>query len=233
MKRTALVLAALLCLCLPGAARAEAAELDSGGGAGYVGGEKGWLLNGETLGNGQTAFHGEIGWPGLQLSLLHGVSDQLDLGGLFAFNFGVEGITDYGAQPGLRLGGILRLNLMDNGKVNLGLRVAPAMILYFYSSGYYLGGSSTVFGFAIPIQVVVGIPISPQFAVHFDMGLPMTIALTPDSSFTLSILPGAGLEYKLDRALSLTFDTAFGAAINFGGGASFQLRALFGVGYRF
>lgn len=227
MKRTALIIAALLCLWLPGAARAEVGTtLDTGGGSG--GGEQGWLLNGSTLGEGRTAFHGQLGWPGLNLSILRGMSDQVDLGGLFAFNFGVEGMTGPGAVPGLRFGGLLRVGLMDTARFNLGLRVSPAMVLYFFSG-------ATVFGFAIPIEVVAGLPITPQFEVHFGMGLPMTIELTPTAAFVLSFLPGVGIEYKLDHALSLTFDTAFGAAIQFGtyGGSSFQFRTLFGVGYRF
>jgi hypothetical protein len=221
MKRTALIVAAALCLWLPETARAE---YDTGGGFGSGGGEKGWLLNGSTLGEGRTAIHGELGWPGLHLGLLRGLSDQLDVGGLFDFNFGFEGVTSFPVTPGLRFGGILRLTLMDTPKLNLGLRVSPALALYFYSNVF--------FGLVFPVEVVAGLPITHQLSLHFGMGLPMNIFLAPNASFILSFLPGVGVEYKLDHALSVTFDTKFGAAVEFGAGTGFQFRAAFGIGYR-
>lgn len=225
MKRTALIVAAALCLWLPEMARAE---YDTGGGSGSGGGEKGWLLNGSTLGEGRTAIHGDLGWPGLHLSLLRGLSDQLDVGGLFDFNFGFEGVisSSLPVTPGLRFGGILRLTLMDTPKLNLGLRVSPALALYFYSNVH--------FGLIIPVEVVAGLPITQQLSLHFGMGLPMNIFLAPESFFVLSFLPGIGAEYKLDHTLSVTFDTKFGAAVAFNNyGTGFQFRTAFGIGYRF
>jgi hypothetical protein len=34
---------------------------------------------------------GQFGWPGISADLAYGVSDTLDLGGRFTFNYGEEG----------------------------------------------------------------------------------------------------------------------------------------------
>src|ERR1700716_3660471 len=75
----------------------------------------GWsVLSGRTVGTDQNVIHGQVGWPGISATLLHGVSRQVDIGGAFAFNYGVEGSTY--VYPELTLRGVGRLNLVDTPK---------------------------------------------------------------------------------------------------------------------
>jgi hypothetical protein len=193
-------------------------------------GDRSWLLNGLGLGTGQTALLAEIGWPGVQVSLLHGLAASLDVGGFAAFDFGLDGIitSELPTAPGLRLGGIARLSLVNQPRFNLGLRLSPGLALYFTDS--------TLFGFIVPLEVVAGLPLAPQLSLHFGLAVPLTAIVAPDTAFVLSFLAGVGLEYKVSDALSLTIDSRLGPAIDFSTSsltAYFQLRAVLGVGYRF
>ena len=62
--------AVLVALTLAGEAQAQRRSTAS---AGYSGRGQGWsVLSGQTVGQGNTAFVGQVGWPGLSASLLHG-----------------------------------------------------------------------------------------------------------------------------------------------------------------
>jgi hypothetical protein len=209
-----MILAAVACLQLPSTARAAA--------------NTGWLLNGAPLGTGQTAFLGEIGWPGLQLSILHGESANFDLGGFFAFEFGFEGIPSASSAPGFKFAPILRFHLTETRQFDLGLRLTPGVALYFPS------GSSVVFGLSLPFELVGGLTLNPQLSVHFGFSIPFAVFMTPSTVVLLPLMPGFGVEYKFDPAFSLTFDTRFGPAVDLTHSTNtFAFRMLLGVGYRF
>lgn len=184
---------------------------------------QGWsVLSGETVGSGRTVFHGQVGFPGLSATLLHGNSDKVDLGGRFSFNYGQEGIVD-AINPGLKLQGLMRINLAKSGKVNVGLALEPGVLFYFYGGG-------TDIGMAIPLKLAVGIPASSALMINVGMDLPLWIRFNRGSTVVIPILFGGGLEYAIDQSLMATFNLRMGPSIaTAGGGTSFTLESLIGI----
>src|SRR5215218_989355 len=85
--------AALVALAVAGAGEAQAQR--STDSAGYSSRGQGWsVLSGKTVGQGNNVFFGQVGWPGISASLLHGGTDRFDIGGRFAFNWGVERLVE-------------------------------------------------------------------------------------------------------------------------------------------
>ena len=87
--------------------------------------------NGALIGSGTGAFTGTIGFPGLELGYLRGMSDTLDLGGRFSFNYGGEGLPN-AAALGLKLALDVKYKLEINlpyGTITA--RLLPGIGLYF------------------------------------------------------------------------------------------------------
>lgn len=207
-------------------------QLDEGGGAGHMGGP-GSLLAGRTVGAGADAMLVQFGWPGLSFTYLHGSSANLDFGGSFTFNYGFEGTTH--TSPGLKFAGIVRLNLLDTGKINLGLRFDPGITMYF-GNHYYWRDNTVAFGISTPIQLAIGVEAGDAMMINFGIDMPMCIFFTPDVVFEMPILTGIGLEYHVDPRLSITLNTGFGPDVFIGNGGSdtqFAFKTLAGIGYRF
>lgn len=189
---------------------------------------RGYFYGGGSLGEGHGVFLAEVGWPALQLSYLHGATDAMDLGGAFAFTYGFEGFAGIGSVTGVRFGGLMRLRFYDGPRFNLGLRLAPAVALHFFSD-------VTLFGFAVPLELAAAIAMTPQASFHFGLGVPLTLFVTPRAWLILSFLPGAGIEYRLASGLTLAVDMNLGPAFHLFGatGAAFQFHMTFGLGYHF
>lgn len=187
---------------------------------------QGWsVLSGETVGSGRNAFHGQVGWPGLSGTLLHGASDKVDLGGRFTFNYGQEGVVS-AVSPGLKLQGLVRLQLVQ-GKPNIGLSFEPGVLFYFHSG-------NTDIGMTLPVKFVVGIPASSALMINAGMDLPIQVYFGRGSTAVIPILFGGGMEYFIDQRLGLTFNLRMGPSIvTNGGSVLFTLESLFGVSYRF
>src|SRR5262245_25978212 len=83
---------------------------------------RGWsVVGGPALGPGVWAFHAQGGWPGFSATALAGMSRGVDLGAVFTFNYGFEGDVNLGLfTKTYRLQWLLRANLLDSGKINLG-----------------------------------------------------------------------------------------------------------------
>lgn len=217
-------------LALAPAAHAESLKLvppalvDDGGGDGEHGGA-GALLGGKVLGSGD-AILAQFGWPGLSVTYLHGLGNRLDMGGRFTFNYGFEGVPQI--DPGIKLAGVLRLELLDNGKVSFALQVDPGLAFYFRDQFHM--------GINMPVAALVGIAVGDAINVHLGMDVPMAIFVTPTTYFSLPLLFGGGVEYRVDSHLSLTLDLRFGPDIFIHEHYSetlFNFRTLMGVGYRF
>lgn len=188
---------------------------------------QGWsVLSGKTVGAGNNVFHGQIGWPGLSGTLLHGASSKLDIGGRFTFNYGFEGAVE-DISPGFKLQGVLRLQLAQIQKVSLGLKFEPGMMLYIEDGAN--------FGIALPVGFVVGIPASSALTINAGLDVPLSIHFGDNSTAFIPILFGGGMEYFLDNRVALTFNLRLGPGIvtRGGGGTNFVLESLFGVAYRF
>lgn len=187
------------------------------GGHGYS------VLSGETVGNGQTVFWGEAGFPGLSAEILHGMAPNFDLGAKFTFDYGVEGLTDY-IHPELKLNVPARISIVKKPKFNMGLHFDPGFFMYFVDG--------THFGVNVPVGLQVGIPTSSALTVALSFDMPIAIFIgNYNSNALIPILFGAGVEYRLDRDTLLTFHLAMGPGIwtGAGGGSSFVLNSLFGI----
>ncbi len=167
------------------------------------------VLSGKTLGNGMV-FHGQMGWPGISATLLSSAGPKLDIGGKFSFNYGYEGITDISTSPGTKIQGVLRLNLLERGKFNLGLRFSPGLFFYFRSQ--------TVVGMTLPVDLLAGLQLTPQLMLNFGVDLPMFAAFGTYGGFVVPFLIGGGLEYAIDRSLGLTFNLRTGPSAPVGTG---------------
>ena len=99
----------------------------------------------------------------------------------------------------------------------------------------YFQGLTAAFGLCFPIDFVFGAHVTRDLLLTVGLSLPMTLLFNP-FAFLFPIQPGVGVEYRLDRKLSLTFDTRLGptfATVGVGATGDLSFRALFGAGYRF
>jgi hypothetical protein len=205
-------------------------------------GVTGWTMNGGVVGKGQNVVIGEVGFPGLDATFLHGLSERFDVGGMVSFDYAIQGAPD-SVAPGFKIAAIARLSLVNQAKLNVGVRVSPGFIAYFPTEPLYFsdfrvghsGRSVSMFGLQIPVELTVGIQPMRDFSLHVGVSMPLTLVAAPDFSFLFPIEPGIGAEYKIDEHLSLTFDSRFGPSVFMVPTRSevhFAFRALVGVAYR-
>jgi hypothetical protein len=210
-----------------------------------------WVLNGGTVGAGRNALHVELGWPGLDLTLLHGLSSTFDLGGTFGFHYGFEGIpaATYSVMPGFKLAGVMRLSLAQQPKFNVGLRFSPGLFVYFdnrYPPYWHEEQGFARFGVRLPFEFVAGILVLPQLSVNLGVAVPMALQFPgagvysspralEGTAFLMPILPGFGAEYRATEQLLVTLDSRYGPSIVIGEevDATFSFRMLLGAAYRF
>jgi hypothetical protein len=188
-------------------------------------------FGGGPLPTGSSLLHAQFGWPGISATFLTGAMPKASFGGRFSFNYGLEGRTG-GVLLGLKLQGLARLGLLDNGRFNLGVEIAPGFAVYFPGAGGPF--AYTLLGVSLPVAFVLGIPLSDALALHLALELPMLIALTGTSTFYLPIYMGGGLEYALDRNLYFTTTLRGGPMIDVRiNQPAFGLEGLFGLAFRF
>lgn len=215
---------------LMGVLLVSGAAMAQGEGGAYGRGQ-GWsVLSGQTVGQGSTVLEGQVGWPGLSLGVLHGATSRFDVGGKFTFNYGREGIVT-SVVPGLKLQAWVRLMLLENSKLNLGLSFAPGPLFYFYET-------FTDVGLALPISLTVGIPVGSALMLNAGLDIPFYVIFGSGGGPVFPLLVGGGLEYFIDRSLAVTFNLRMGPTIGaYGdfrgrGSARFTLEALFGIAYK-
>ncbi len=190
------------------------------------------VLTGETVGNNATAVHVQGGWPGISATLLHGYTPTVDFGGIFTFNYGVEGDVNR-VYPEIKLQGLAKATLLDTPKYNLGVWFAPGPLLWFYPSNQFIG-STTTFGITFASGLIFGLPVSNVVNVAFNFDLPMFVTFGDLGSFTVPILFGGGVEYFIEKNMALTFNLRMGPIIytKSGFGTNFDLMALFGLAFK-
>src|SRR5262249_21858792 len=150
------------------------------------------VLTGRTVGANENFVHVQAGWPGISGTLLHGYSPTVDLGGIFTFNYGLEGDVQASTDAGIKLQGLARLLLMDSGRYNFGLNFAPGFLIYF-------AHSRTLFGITIPVAAVFGIPVSPVVNIALGADIPFWFYTTQGGGAVIPILFGGGAEYFIDH----------------------------------
>ncbi len=183
------------------------------------------VYSGYTLGAGNTVLAGQVGWPGISATLLHGATSNFDIGGRFGFNYGFEGLVR-DVQPGLRLQGVARINLLDTQRLGLALEFAPGPFFYFYRL-------FTAVGLALPVKLSLGIPVGSAVMINAGMDVPMFVVFGGGSFFAVPLLFGGGVEYFVSRDLAVTFNVKMGPMfITNDRRAGFALEALLGIAVR-
>jgi hypothetical protein len=215
----------LCCVLASTAALAQEAQPSYGRGQGWS------VLAGDTVGAGSNAFVGQIGWPGLSLGLLHGATSRFDIGGKFTFNYGQEGIVQI-VEPGIKLQAWVRLQLVKTPQASLALTFQPGPLFYF-------DDGDTDVGMALPVALTVGIPVGSALMLNLGLDIPFHVYFGTGGGPVFPLLVGGGLEYFIDRSLSLNANVRMGPTLFPGArrrgfrDAYFTLEALFGVAWRF
>ncbi len=192
---------------------------------------QGWsVLAGDTVGTNNNVFVGQAGWPGITLGLLHGTSPKLDIGGKFSFNYGQEGLVEV-VEPGIKLQAWVRYMLAQTAKASVAITFQPGPLFYFHEG-------STDVGLALPVAIVVGIPLSSAVMLNAGVDIPFHVYFGEGGGPVFPLLAGGGLEYFLDRSLAVHFNVRMGPSIFPDSGrrgrsdARFTMEALFGLGWK-
>ena len=217
--RNAICWSAVLTMCVVGTARAQG-ELTAPTASSR------WSVDSAyTVGAGANVFAGSVGYPGLDLRLIHGLDATTDVNAHVGINYAFEGITrgtrfEFTAQVGIRkelanVGGNMKLS----GKFDPGIIVAS---------------SPGEFGLKIPFGLELGIPLSSVLTMNASFDLPLFFTFGDFSAFYIPVLFGTGVEYLVNPNLAITGKIKVGPTFGTNGfPTSFTLYALFGVAYKF
>jgi hypothetical protein len=216
----------LLCCAL--ASTAALAQDDEGS---IIRGQGWTLLASDTVGAQHNVLSAQVGWPGLSLGALHGVTPRLDLGGKFTFNYGQEGIVEL-VRPGLKLQAWVRLMIARTPQAALAVVFQPGPLFYFHDGG-------TDVGLALPVSLVAGIPVGSAIMLNLALDVPFHVYFGTGGGPVFPLLVGGGLEYFIDRSLQVNFNVRMGPALYPDAAprgsreAYFTLETLMGVAWRF
>jgi len=184
------------------------------------------LHAGRPLDDGNTAVFTQVGWPGISVGMLHGVTDQTDLGGRVAFNYGVEGIVT-AVNLGFKAQGLLHVSLLNQGPLSLGFHFEPGLMTYFIQA-------NTMVAATLPLRMAVGFAISSSLVAHFSTEMPLYLTFGAGGGAVLPLLFGAGVEYFMGRSFGLSLLTKMGPSFDLreNGQTELAFEALLGVVYR-
>lgn len=184
------------------------------------------VVGAKTLAPGGNALEASVGYPAISAGFLRGISPGINVGARVGFGYGVEGMFRETA-PGLRLQGLLKLRLLDSGKVSLALTAEPGFL--YYSS--FLQGARV--GLTLPVGLRLGIAASSAIAVALLVDLPMWVEFGLFGGFNLPILTGGGVEYFITSQFAAFFRARIGPTIRTGRPAEVTFESSLGIGYRF
>lgn len=184
------------------------------------------IATGETVSPARDALAFDLGWPGISLGYIHGLSDRSDVGLKFDFLYGFEGTTT--TSIGFGLGVPLRLVAVRRDKISVMLHIDPGV------RTYVTGFDTAAFGIRFPIGALLGVQVTPEFRLAAGVDLPLALGITP-GPVQLLIGPafGAAMEYYVDKDLLVGLNTRFGPLFSTaGGGGAFAFTTQVVVGYR-
>jgi hypothetical protein len=185
-----------------------------------------WTVDsGNTVGAGANVFAGAVGYPGLDLRLIHGLDSTTDVNAHIGLNYAFEGITqgtrfEFTAQVGIRK------ELLTLGEhMKLAGKFDPGIII---------AASPGEFGLKIPFGLELGIPLSAVMTLNASFDIPLFFTFGDFNAFYVPLLFGGGIEYLLNPNLALTGKVKLGPTfITNGGGTQFTLYVLIGAAYKF
>ena len=218
--RNSIYWSAVLAICVVGTARAQSSDV-----APATGSSRWSVESGNTVGAGSNVFAGAVGFPGLQLQLIHGLDSTTDVRAQVGLNYALEGITqatrfEFTAQVGIR-----KELLTLGGNMKLAGRFDP---------GILVAASPGEFGIKVPLGLELGIPLSNVLMANASVDVAMFFTLGDFNAFYVPLLFGGGVEYLLQPNLALTGKIKVGPTfITNNGGTHFTLYALVGLAYKF
>ena len=177
------------------------------------------LLAGQTVGKGKRAVHAELGWPGIGGTFLYGFTNALDVGAKFGFQYGVEGLVP-SLDAGLKLQGVVRYRLWEEGHHNLAVRVSPGFSYY--------GRENSVL--TVPVELAFGHWLSSALLLHGALEVPFLARFGATNTLAWPVVAGVGAEYFLKQSWVVTFRSRMGPVLQSGSPASFWLETQVGVG---
>ena len=191
-----------------------------------VSGDHWSIVTGETVSPNRDALSFELGWPGVGIGYIHGLSDRADVGLKFDLLYGAEGTSNTRIGMGLHVP--LRIVASRRDKLSIELHVDPGVRFYGSKND---SGSDFVIGF--PVGVVLGIQATPEFRIGAGFDLNMAVIATHGGYFEVAPLFGISAEYFVDKQLLVGLNTRFGPQFySVGGDAEFSFRTQVVVGYR-
>ena len=216
-----------VCLVLFAAiARAEDVKVEAGSTAREDSGQAWSAIGARTLAPGDNMLEASAGYPAISGAYVRGVSSGLNSGGRIGFVYGVEGMFREPA-PGFRLQGIVKLRLLDSGKISLGLNIEPGLLYY----GSFLQGARV--GLTLPVGLRLGIAASSAIAVAVLVELPMWVEFGTFGGFNLPILTGGGVEYFITSQLAAFVRARIGPTIRTMRPTEVTFDGSVGIAYRF
>lgn len=192
-----------------------------------AGGAHRWTVeSAETVGAGTNVFSGQIGFPGLDLRLIHGLDATTDVNARIGLNYAFEGLTqgtrfEFTAQVGIR-----KELTTFGGNLKLSGRFDPGIIA---------AASPGQFGLKIPFGLELGIPLSKDLILNASFDLPLYFTFGDVNAFYIPLLFGAGAEYMLQPNLAVTGKIKLGPTFGTGdaSGSAFTIYVLVGAAYKF
>jgi hypothetical protein len=190
-----------------------------------TGPERWTVESANTVGAGANVFAAAVGYPGLDLRLIHGLDSTTDVNARVGFNYAFEGLTqgtrfEFTAQVGIRK------ELVPVGShMKLSGRFDP---------GILIAASPGEFGVKIPFGLELGIPLGKELMANASFEVPMFFTLGDFNAFYVPLLFGGGVEYLIQPNLAITGKVKLGPTfITNGGGTQFTLYVLVGAAYKF
>jgi hypothetical protein len=197
------------------------------------------VIGGDTVGASANVLEASLGYPGLTLGYVHGMRRDLDLGGRVEVNGTYEGLT-FAPTMGVKGQGLLKIRLMEAGRTNLGLELAPGLMAYntrFGTAGGAVLGAGVKFGIRATDKLGIGIATeSPLFFAFAPLRVPDVsgpYSVVYPGGLYVPVLFGGGVEYAIAQNLLLTGDLRMGPTfITATSNAMFTLQAKAGVAWR-
>ena len=190
------------------------------------------VVGGRTVGERRGAFEFGVGFPAVSVGYLRGVAPRFDVGGRVSFVYAQEGMVR-SIVPGLKLQGLLKLQLINSGALSVAATFEPGPFFNVFAYGLYLYGSTTVWGFALPLGVRVGVAASSALTLGITFDVPIWVQFGSLGGVNVPVLPGVGVEYFVKSDLLLFAKVRMGPTIRpYPFTAEFTLDASIGLGLR-
>ena len=191
------------------------------------------VVGGRTVGERRGAFEFAVGFPDVSVAYLRGVAPRFDLGGRVSFVYAQEGMVR-AVVPGLKLQGLLKFQLVNSGAISVAATFEPGPFFNVFPYGVFAPYPGvTLWGFALPLGVRVGVAASSALTLGISFDLPIWIQFGTLGGVNVPLLPGVGVEYFVKSDVLLFAKVRMGPTIRPSPyTAELTLDANIGLGWR-